>query len=944
VISNTLHETRLLVLSDVEGTPGAGNARGHLFEIFVGNLMHAYGYEAPTTRSLNVTSDGIELDVSTQSRLDGKAALAECKAYSSPVKANELTNFYGKLTVERFSEPETLGLMVVIPRLVAEGAEKAAEIAANDKRFLYVPGDEIISRLKSERLLSESPRDVPHQSDPAVIVTSDGVYSATIELNASSRAPSRVLMWAADGAVPHSTMSRVSEHEYAQGLQVHDLRGAAQGSVPTESHPVEAHILATVQASKEDFQYQLPAAPKFFVGRHNVLLRLQDLLREGENTFVFNAQSGWGKSSLALKFADLARQKNGIAQVMDTRTASSPRYVLEVLQKIAADAEREGLLRLGRDASWASLASAIRTFETAKWSEPKRPILIFFDQFENVFRSEALTRSFRDLAIGVHELNVPLRVGFAWKTDLVGWTEGHPYYLRDEIRSNAALVVIEPFGSKEVTTLLDRLERRAEVKLVPDLRGRLREYSQGLPWLLKKLSDHVLREIRKGITQEQLLAEALNVQSLFETDMAELNPLQREVLGHVARYAPIPATEVTDRYPHDAVQSLVDRRLLVQIGDRLDTYWDIFRDFLNTGRVPVEDSYILRQTPNSVARLLPTVMAAGGSASVGSLAASLQTSDNVIFNLSRELRLLGVTSYEPLRVKVSDLIFHARDPEVAMRAQIANALRRHKAFSLLRNLEERTADGLSAEQFAKLLPGAFPAVSVKDGTWNSYARVFIGWFEYAGLLVRQGASWVVRPEGDAPVTQRMLSARSAMRARPGVPQESFGPCLVVLKTLARDGSLKLESEASGKRDAVRTLMSLGAVSVDGSGMVKLVYSQLMNGESIDAPSLLALLQAVPGGGAGIQALGDNPTIAPFSLGEIIRGDVKANWTASSTHSVGGYFRRWAKEAGISVGSVSRLGIKQSVSRRSKRRDGQEELTLMPAKLDPRSVRNGHGRG
>lgn len=895
---NTLPLTRLLLLVDTEGTSAAGNDRGHLFETFIARLLHEYGYERPTVRNVNVKSDGIELDVVTHTRLDNRPAVAECKAYARPVAAKELTNFYGKLTVERFEEPDTLGIIVAVPGLTAEGEEKARAIAAKDPRFMYLSADDIVERLRQERLLSEIPVVGVETSDPAVVVTADGTYSSAIQLDNSTRTPARVLVWSASGAVPERTLKLILADDYAQGLPVVDARSSARA--PAGPREVEAEILATVQGSREDFQYQLPAAPRFFVGRRALLDNLAHLVGQGQKAYVLNAQSGWGKSSLALKLAAMVGELGGHALVMDTRTAATPRYVVEVLHRAALEAQAAGLLALPADASWASLPSALRTIDAATFRARERPLLVFFDQFENVFRSESVTRAFRDLALGVHQLTAPLMVGFAWKTDLVGWTEGHPYQLRDEIRSNSQVVIVEPFGPSEVTTLINRLERRAKVKLVPDLRARLREYSQGLPWLLKKLADHTVRELAKGATQEQLLAEALNVQNLFEADLAELNPLQREILSHAARYAPVPASEVTDRYPHDAVQSLVDRRLLVQIGDRLDTYWDTFRDFLNTGRVPVEDSYILRQTPNSVARMLPVVMAAGGSASVSEVAATLQTSDNVVFNLSRELRLMGVTAYEPLRVSIAASILEAVDQEGAARKQVAQALKRHRAHSTFRSLAERAGAPLTAEAYAHALPLAFPAVSVTASTWLVYARVFLGWFEYAGLAARQGGGWVTRPEGDEAARPRLLFARSAVRARPSVPQESPKRPLATLEILAAEGEQRLPDAGTSAREAVRTLAALGAVSIDSDGVIKLADPGLVRDGQVVGEVLIELLRRAPGGLAGLELLREDPGAPPRKVGEAIRTSAGASWTESSTASIGGYFRAWAKAAGVPV--------------------------------------------
>ena len=669
--SMAVQDTQFVVLAGEESVGG----KGGLFERFIARLLaDQYGFDGPTTRNLNVTSEGIELDVVAAHRLTGSKAIAECKAYTRNVKAAELTNFYGKLTIERFEQPGAFGLMCVLPRLTPEGQEKAREIEAKDSSFRYLSADDLAGVLLQSGLISDVPSGISDSSDRAIVVTEHGVFAACIVLDEAQRTPLSVAAWAVSGSVPAKVIELIAASEYAAGLPVHDA-GAPGQAAASPSRGAPAVLLTQVQGSRSDFEYQLPASPRFFVGRSAVVKQLDDLLRsDSGHVVVLNAQSGWGKSSLALKLGDLVTRAKGISIVLDTRTAGHPRYVVEVLRQLATDAQNGGILTLPESASWASLESALATLRAARWTDKSRPVVAFFDQFENVFRDVDLTRTFRDLSLGAREISGPFMIGFAWKTDLVGWTEGHPYQLRDDIRSAGQVVVVEPFGPREVDTILSRLAKEAQVRLVPDLRSRLRAYSQGLPWLLKKLADHVLRELRRGQTQEALLAESLNVVALFEADLAELNPVEQTVLRHVARFAPIPAVEVTDRFGPDPVQSLVDRRLLVQVGDRLDTYWDTFRDFLNTGSVPVQESWILRQTPRSVGRLLSAVVEAGGNASVRELVEKLETSDRAIFNLSRELRLLGVTAHEPNRVRLVDEVLDAEDRESEVRRRVGAAL------------------------------------------------------------------------------------------------------------------------------------------------------------------------------------------------------------------------------------------------------------------------------
>jgi hypothetical protein len=732
-------------------------------------------------------------------------------------------------------------------------------------------------------------------SDPAVVVSEHGIYAACLELDSDTRKPRRALVWAAAGAVPSTVLEVVAAATYAQNCPVADAREPmlAQDAVRLEPSPV----IVTVAGSRSDFEYQLPAAPKFFVGRKRLIGDLGEALDGHAGVLVLNAQSGWGKSSAALRLQALVAERKGHALIIDSRTATYKRFVTDALSLAAQQAQEARVLTLPEEASWASLSSAINTLRSATWHTG--PLVVFFDQFENVFRDAELTREFRDLALSARELAEHVLIGFAWKTDLVAWTESHPYQLRDQIRGSATVLTIGPLGASEVDILLRRLEKALGAPLARDLRTRLREYSQGLPWLLKKLAGHLLREVRQGATQEHLASVALNVQNLFDADLAELSPAEHEAVRHIARYAPIPIGEVMERVTGPIVESLVNRRLVVQVGERLDTYWDIFRDYLNTGRIPVEDSYILRLGPVSVARLLQQVAADDGDSRVPDIAARLGTSENSIFNLSRELRLLGATAYESNRVRLLPDIWQAEDKEGELRRRVASSLRRHRGYTTFGALVDRT-DGVTINAYARELPAAFPAVEVSESTWIVYARVYLQWFAYAGLALQKGSVWLVAPEG-SPGVGDLLGGRLRRRIRGGFPHEPPGPALRLLLGIAGGTAT---AGAADRRTAAPLLM-IGALTETGEGTYRIRHDALVVNGTVVPHELKRLMATVPGVPEGMAVIEADPQVRPEVVGQAVKDALAADWVANTALGVGKHLRAWAREAGMDVQAVPR---------------------------------------
>lgn len=885
----TVQDPTFIFLTGAETTGADNHQKGHLFEKLMAHVMHSLGYMQPTTQSLNVKADGIELDIKTEHEMNHSVAIAECKAYSTNIAAEKVTGFYGKLSAQRFADPHRDGFFFAIPRLTPDADAFVRDVKKSDTKFHVVTAQGIFDLLKSRALVA--PIEGAAFSDQAVVVHDSGVYTAAIELD-EARTANRVCVTAVAGKVPDAVLEALAASSYARGLAVARLGDSAtsiHGSV------IDKPLVLEVKGSTSDFEYQLPASPKYFVGRSNAIKRITDHISSSGGPFVLNAQSGWGKSSMALK---IASQGGGTGVVLDARTAGSAAYVPAALRHAAEAAVAAGDLTLAPDVSWATVQGALVSLASSSWASGKR-LTIIFDQFENVFTNYELTAAFRDLALLANEFTDHVTVGFAWKTDYVDWTENHPFKLRDQIREVAQVVNLGPLTRNEVDTILKRLEVAANVKLTSELKQRLREYSQGLPWLLKKLSGHLLREIENGKTQEQLIGEALNVQELFDSDLAGLSAPEREALDFVARFAPVRAVEAIERFGASRIQSFLDQRLIIQVGDKLDTYWDTFRDYLNTGRVPIEDSYILRLTPNSIARLISELLAQSGTGSIATIADTWGTSDKVVLNSVKELRQLGLASYASGVVTMIDAVTEADDPEVELRERVSIALRRHRAWSEFVALAERSSGAVSTPLFADQLSRTFTAVDGTTNTWSTYARNFLAWFSYAGLVSATDTGHRINTESGA--GRGSLTTRAPRTATRGVfPTLAAGPALQLLLEWSDDLAVP-----TNRRKYVSQLVTLGALVQGPAGENLEVTAGLVEGGSIDQGRLLDLLTDVTGGSEAIERLRADSALAGSAIGEIFEAAHGASWTRSTKDLIGRSFLSWARAAGLDTKRKSR---------------------------------------
>jgi hypothetical protein len=897
---------QIVIVADGDSASAQANARGHLFEKFIAKLFEAYGCDQPRSSNLNVRNNGYELDISTQITLSRTPAIAECKAYSSPLPVAALSTFYGKLCAERLDNSKLLGWFVAIPGLTSDGHQLARKLESKDGEFRLVTAVSIYELAVNKHWIPKISNHLDIlMSDNGILVTETGVAAIAKQLDPTTRLPTSVLVRYSSGILSEKDRSLLSNTDYAASLPIVDTGTTAALSIPTQ--PTDSPTLVSVVGSSQDFEYQFPAAPRFFVGRKEILASLQNLMADrtaSGRVIVLNAQSGWGKSSLALRLAEVVHKSGGHAVVFDTRTATSAQYVSAALRKATTEAAEKNVLTISQDSSFASIQSTLQTLQSAQWG-PNSSLLVFFDQFENVFRDTKITQTFRDLALAVRELTCPILIGFSWKTDLVALTENYPYRLRDEIRGAAKVFNIEPFGPGEVGTLLGRLAKAAGMRLSPDLRQRLREYSQGLPWLLKKLASHILTQLQAGTSEGTLLEESLNIERLFQQDLANLEPSETDALKLIAREAPVAVVDIVEKVSPEVIQALVDQRLLVRVGEQLDIYWDIFREFLVTGNVAVEDTYILRQRPLGTSKVLQQIISAGGEALASDIAAALSTSPNVVFNATRDLRQLGVLAPKPGSLALVEQLRGDKAKEPQFQDRVAKALRRHTVYSTIQRLVQRSStQEITIDDLAKALPSVFPAMEAAPNTWRAYAIAFATWLDYSNLVQLRGQI-LCSPQTAS--RQRLLGGGEAGRQKT-FPQSSAPLALGYLAGLASSPSISLSSSAVQK---VRNdWQILGVIDEATEAVNGDLAADILNPSS-KLSTLRRLLSLVPGGKSALDFLGENPGARADDVGAILRDAYGLPWVNTTTRIAGSKFRKWASEAGIKIDKVKRRATRDN---------------------------------
>jgi hypothetical protein len=726
-------------------------ARGKLFENLMAKVLQNKGYTINFPANSRYT--GMEIDIEGKQDVIGMPVYVECKCYEKEVDCSELMKFYAKYIDKWFDESRSQGVFIALSGVNVEAKTFYRErIQRNSKiAFALYEKEDILEvifssglTIKPEIIRERIPTELGTVGDWILLYTDKGFFWAQFIIPPNVGIADSIVIFTGqgDGISDRATIDYLTQLYPDLGsfvtLNVNSSQLSKEASLQDRDEVVE------VVGSSSCFEYQFPASPAYFVGRHSILEAVdcfvQDVLNKTTSCrgLLFQGNSGWGKSSSVLECVSRLQKAGHFAIAIDSRSASSSQFILHAVNYALRkfnDSE-DPLLQSTQHLTIGGFEDATQSLIAVGKSLEQRNslLIIFLDQFENIFFKPDIFKRIRDLFLKICDTQTNVILGFSWKNDLIGsMTDLLPFQLQTDIMRSSQRLDLEPFSDMEMAEFLANFSQELHILLNNDLKFFLTDFAQGYPWLLRKLCAHVKAQLDSGISQLDIARSSLNVENLLKEDLRGLSAREEDVLRRIAKVAPVGVRELDDDFNYEIIQILTDKRLLKRIGNKYDISWDILRDYLNSNTLPIRSNYILLAKSGSLLRALHILFAVGGQLEISDFEKQTKLASPTFSQILRDMQRLELIKEDKGTIQLNiGLYENEEDFNKRLQLHLQERLPNNRLISrLLKTLN--TEDPLTIDRIADLLAEWSPYMSLAKFTWREYARTFVKLMEAAHL-------------------------------------------------------------------------------------------------------------------------------------------------------------------------------------------------------------------
>lgn len=722
--------------------------KGILFEELVRKLVKACGY-----RDINLRrkQNSLEYDVTAIANLGNKKLVGEAKAIQKKV-SDELFKFVAKMLLDWNRDSSTLGFFVSTSELTAETLDYMNQIKENYNLQVLSGEEAILNKL------AETANYLNLEQIATLSIQSHGGSAGECIFLVTDRGEFFIQLICQDGMTTADSYcvfdvrgKEVKDNDFIAllGKSLPNLKGL----LPVKTNKTHDNVEQVVQERKFEqefmnliqgkgwFDYKLPASPDYFIGRETIIEKVNVHLKQilnGETAvrfFEILSRSGVGKSSTSLKIASMMNEQGNISIVVDSRAIESPLQLLSVF-KVFIDKVSE---KYNLEKSYPSTLREIPIFisKYSKILESHNSLgVIIFDQLESLFnRSEAYTATVDILFDILHTTNNVV-FGLARKSDQYTTYDESSKIDLNRITSYSVSFQLKDFNLEEATQLIEKIRVETKGNVSKDLRQFILDFSSdGFPWLLKRICSHIVSLIREGKTQQFIIESSFQLEDLFSEELDSLDELTKDFLLRAIYYMPATADELSEIFTkeerlNDYLSILQHQRLIRLTGRTYDTYNDVLKEYLKTGRISVSLKYVPRQFPNAIMKLFEAIVEKKLQ-TIESVATELKQRESIIFNKVRELKQLGLISMNKGTIKVNESAIRAYK-QGTLDALVQSCMKQNGLIrQILKLLSEKGQ--INNKELIVLLQDAMSFTTASDETWSNYSNITISWLKNFGL-------------------------------------------------------------------------------------------------------------------------------------------------------------------------------------------------------------------
>lgn len=712
----------------------------------------------------------MEYDILATSKLGNKKLIGEAKAYNKKIDCDTMATFIGRMHPEWQEDPQAVGIFISIFDLTPDAKDYQSRIQKTDNLTTII-GNQIIEHLVKDmdyqnmNQIQDRSRRLYTQLRPGkvdLLISDRGDYFLQLLIPTGETLPTCFAIFKHDG-------EPIDEISFADEIKGRIKEFKELNFVSSSNLDKEVKTRENIFGLNKGvgwFDYKLPAPPNCFVGRTQKIDLFFEFIdritKQKTNISIFQilSRSGVGKSSFLLKIEDGIKKQGGISLSVDARNLRSSLDILNVAQffvKIFNEKFNDKLFFPD------DLNTIWKEFQAAdkKLLKKKSAGVILIDQFESLFYTPEIFAYMMDFITDVAQSCRNIIFCITRKNDQPTTFDEKADIDITRLNQLSENVNLEDFSKEEALILIEKTEGDIEQPLKKDLKEEILRFSGGFPWRHKWICAHIIRLITKeGLTQEEIINLGLKADVLIEEEMAMLEEGEKDLMKRMAFHLPATFSELSEIFEGTELSKKLRRfqnlNLIRLTGKTFDTYNDVFKEYLKSGKLPGLDvNYLYRTSPKSTINLLLDILK-NEWLTFGKIIQKKHESKGTIFNKCRELRLLGLIDYSKQNIEIMETTKFAKE-EDRIPTLIQEKIRQNSLVKSV--LQELTiSKELDMNRLAEIVKDSFPLTEASRTTWDNYALILSRWLSWTRLAVFSNK--MLYPEGKFEIGKKITFAPS----------------------------------------------------------------------------------------------------------------------------------------------------------------------------------------